>query len=1430
MPCILKVRIIEGRDLPIMDRSSALADAYVEIRCGQNESQKTDIQRKTLNPVWNQDFRFDFPNEADIQDKPLDIRVWDYDLVSKNDMIGTVLIDLNCLLDSVDGNSQIHGWFPIYDTLRGIRGELLVSAKLEKIQNANPFKDASDGILFFSISTPFSNYRIINIHSFVEELIVENDPEYHWTDTFRASRLSNFERQYLLYTLSGKLRRQMGKKVFDMGGNAVLGYKQCFDLEGDSGIVARGYGTAVTLRKVNESDTLSPYYQSPRFQSSSSYTSTSTSTSDSDSNAANTNNIGFGLSIEKYNVPDVQLYTLSTFQSRVLVHIGGVVSTKSVKILKKSNTQETRDIYWTEIRNEIKNHAKSLGCNFIVGYSETTTIQQSEDLCIFSATGTAVVLDLTNITPQSNYPIFTRKMSRVEDSSEADGPGSLKKTSIISGSAGGIGSGLSNMPNMGNNATMSTAITNSNISGGQLAATKKRSIARSGSLSGSVDDIMDDFNAMDIRNSNINNQTTTTSSSARVSRDSSAVHHHHHHHHHTKKRGSKARDGCWICHVPYPHYSSPFSVQPVRCNMCKRNYVPEILLATIEPPPGLPITGVGSLIQARVCRLKKKLQGESGATQLSDTIPFIEYDLHSQLMYKLKLLGMNAAFGLKTQITFSDTLVIGVATATALFVSALPAPPVLHISRSLDVASSDDKTKRLLDLQRRIEEKSKTNNLQLQNAVIHYHPDPFELYNTFQPLMINRRQRSSTSPSGPVGSNTSESELDRNKLLQQQQQQQQHEPVDSSAYEISKSDQNIHYTSSDKKRRQHKSSKSRSSKYKSKSKSKSKSKAPETSSSDDEDDYSNRRKQRSSTRRKKLTTSSIGGKKRPTLKSKKSSSSLHDDSDSAFVLSTSMDYEYDTDDNTSDSDSDSSSDGYNPSAHSEDHNENSSFYESDSTADNRHHHKKSSSSNKKKSSSSAVRKSSSKSKRSGPITTSTGSNIAMGSSVQSGGPVRSSRHHHASSSSSDSDSMGVLSYPPERINESSNAYIVEIDDKIDEDKMCTLLDFEVLPGFSLCNTEILPGQSHSVTNVQLITAIRRVEWDVDSTYLNTQLSMIFNSLYESIIFKLRELAPCNICGINVDIKIPEDDQLQLLMTAMCVMENEDIPSAINTGGGGINSFITPPLQDHSNTGVGSSGLINPLIPPPPPMSLSSNKLSIPTTISVPSNVLSSIGGGGNTVNSSSTAFNNVGAGSSPSASSSLFFQRSLPNMSPAFLTSPMSILNDPNNSGNDSIPNTNNPSASDLQFDMSPPKSPIRKTLELHNNERINELLGSRTIEHSHVEITPLSYIPGSKMLKYLGRVNIHLIKESFSVREEGGLGVFSHVFVTEANAILRAHVRNMGGNALVSYHIDEFNLLLDSGPKGQAYSLLSISGDAFYATGELIGNRPPYSTTTTHR
>jgi Ca2+-dependent lipid-binding protein len=75
MPCILKIRITAARNLPIMDRTTELADAYVEVKFADFESLKTQICRKTLDPVWSEDFRFEVAEDADLQNEPLELKV-----------------------------------------------------------------------------------------------------------------------------------------------------------------------------------------------------------------------------------------------------------------------------------------------------------------------------------------------------------------------------------------------------------------------------------------------------------------------------------------------------------------------------------------------------------------------------------------------------------------------------------------------------------------------------------------------------------------------------------------------------------------------------------------------------------------------------------------------------------------------------------------------------------------------------------------------------------------------------------------------------------------------------------------------------------------------------------------------------------------------------------------------------------------------------------------------------------------------------------------------------------------------------------------------------------------------------------------------------------------------------------------------------------
>ncbi|XP_060240441.1 C2 domain-containing protein 5 isoform X27 [Meriones unguiculatus] len=247
--------------------------------------------------------------------------------------------------------------------------------------------------------------------------------------------------------------------------------------------------------------------------------------------------------------------TLTAFPPGLLVHVGGVVSARSVKLLDRIHNPdepETRDAWWAEIRQEIKSHAKALGCHAVVGYSESTSI--CEEVCILSASGTAAVLN----------PRFLQE----------------------------------------------------------------------GTVEGCLEQRMEENLPV----------------------------------------------GCGFCHTPYDELSMPFPAHLTHCCNCRRQRVPDALFTTIDLPTDALVVGKGCLIQARLCRLKKKAQAEANATAISNLLPFMEYEVHTQLMNKLKLKGMNALFGLRIQITVGENMLMGLASATGVYLAALPTPGGIQIA------------------------------------------------------------------------------------------------------------------------------------------------------------------------------------------------------------------------------------------------------------------------------------------------------------------------------------------------------------------------------------------------------------------------------------------------------------------------------------------------------------------------------------------------------------------------------------------------------------------------------------------------------------------------------------------------------------------------------------------------------------------------------
>ncbi|XP_043569356.1 C2 domain-containing protein 5 isoform X18 [Chiloscyllium plagiosum] len=1048
MPGKLKVRIVAGRHLPVMDRASDLTDAFVEVKFG-NTTFKTDVFPKSLNPQWNSEwFKFEVDDE-DLQDEPLQITVLDHDTYSANDAIGKVYIDIDPLLSN-EAAAILSGWFPIYDTIHGIRGEINVMVKVDLFNDLNRFRQSSCGVKFFCTTSIPKCYKAVTIHGFVEELVVNEDPEYQWIDRIRTPRASNEARQRLISLMSGELQRKIGLKVLEMGGNAVVGYLQCFDLEGESGLVVRAIGTACTLDKLSNTVTsLLPPCSSPSkdlkesplvHQPSHGCRSTHNSPIHTATGSRLTQN--FSVSVPtliytgmgsgsggKDGVPLKTLYrqqtqsafehrefpffTLTTFPPGFLVHVGGVVSARSVKLLDRihnpafvgimGNTRsyklldwnsfnadepETRDAWWAEIRQEIKSHGKALGCHAVVGYSESTSI--CEEVCILSASGTAAVLN----------------------------PKMLQDCSV----------------------------------------------------EGCSEHRLDDTSSQ----------------------------------------------GCSFCHIPYDELNMPFPAHLTYCYVCRKQKVPDVLFTTIEPPLEAAVTGRGCLIQARLCRQKKKTQGEANATAISNLLPFMEYELHTQLMNKLKLRGMNALFGLRIQIAVGENMLMGLASATGVYLTALPSPGGIQIAGKTPSDSSYEQ--HISNMQKKI------NDMIIKNR---------EIYEINPPEILEEL----------LGSPIPESRQ-RSRLFRSQ------------------------------------------------------------------------------------------------------------------------------------------------------------------------------------------------------------------------------------SESSDDVSELDLSHGKK------DAFVLEIDDAdAVEDIHSLLTDAPTPAGFYSCNTEIMPGINNWTSDLQMFTSVRVFRLNnvtsLTSHGLNKAFSDLCENLLKTLYFKLRSMVPCCLCHVNFNVALPEDELIQVAVTAVAITYDKDQAQCVT--------------KAYTDRTLLKASVEN------------EDQLQFTLELCMESQ-------------SSQSAIH-----FSPSKVTGITESGNLQQVTPAAQRDRCSSWIEFIKQKAQTIRRGSIKTIASLDK-----ASPLA---EAHTRHRSPISCTTSTV--TVVEMTPLSFIPGAKITKYLGIINMFFIRETTSLREEGGVSGFLHAFIAEVFAMVRAHVAALGGNAVVSYIMKQC-VFMENPNKNQAQCLINVSGDAvnFFrdADVELTSTQPQTS------
>jgi hypothetical protein len=218
-------------------------------------------------------------------------------------------------------------------------------------------------------------------------------------------------------------------------------------MEGDSGIVARTYGTCVLLDRKRSGKILSSLMHSERHLS---IDESDRARSLDDqapqpvplvrdtsrfarSDMVPTTAVSFSRLRDGPQSDEVDLLTIRSFEPHIRIRMGGMVTARSVKYLgnlaSKLSDQETRDGWWTELRDEIRSHAKILGCTHVVGYLEASTIH--DDVAILSITGTAVTI---RGLPDLNSPVTRRLLRHSRPSRrykhDVDDPGNVASDAI----------------------------------------------------------------------------------------------------------------------------------------------------------------------------------------------------------------------------------------------------------------------------------------------------------------------------------------------------------------------------------------------------------------------------------------------------------------------------------------------------------------------------------------------------------------------------------------------------------------------------------------------------------------------------------------------------------------------------------------------------------------------------------------------------------------------------------------------------------------------------------------------------------------------------------------------------------------------------------------------------------------------------------------
>jgi hypothetical protein len=350
----------------------------------------------------------------------------------------------------------------------------------------------------------------------------------------------------------------------------------------------------------------------------------------------------------------------------------------------------------------------------------------------------------------------------------------------------------------------------------------------------------------------------------------------------------------------------------------------------------------------------------------------------------------------------------------------------------------------------------------------------------------------------------------------------------------------------------------------------------------------------------------------------------------------------------------------------------------------------------------------------------------------------------------------------------------KVDDETDEDIMSVLLDKQLPAGIRIVTTQHVPGGKHlELADVQMLMGMLRVKWNPSSreTRNNQFFTGAFQELFANLCARLEPLAPLAICGLRTQVNLTPNDMVELICTGKVVLERSQ---------DAIHQHVGEKNDDSDDSDITTA------------------EIEMRMREEAEQRILWS-----DVEESVEKTFSRKQA---PNESTVIVNMLSLQNRKELYGLGSTSKLpwDDRLKSLFDYTIHGN--MTQNYNSLPSPPSYKPSRTFSAgavrdHKPEAIPGFaISSNDVP---VDLTPLFHITGGVVTEYLGTVSMHFIRES-RMGEAAGF----HRFVTECNAIARAHVASLGGNAMFGYRA----VPAESGGrvyKALVYNVITLSGVA---------------------